>query len=331
MRIARDSLECSSAKERLEVLGISESSFYRWLQKDSPEQDHQKKPRNVRRLLPEEEDAVTKVLCSKRFIDMAPDAIVSTLLDEGVYHCSARTMYRILNRHRAVQERRNQRRHPEYKKPELLATGPNQLWSWDITKLKTGKKWTYHYLYVIMDVYSRYAVGWLIAPKENAILAEQLIMETCFREGIQRDQLTIHADRGSAMTSKTVSQLMADLGVTRSHSRPHVSNDNPFSESQFKTLKYHSKFPKDFSSQQEAKEFLDEWFVWYNTAHRHSGIKMLTPEVVHEGRQNEVLNRRQEVLLKAFEENPNRFPGGKPKVGVLPAEVWINKPISEAA
>ena len=331
MKIAKESTDYLSVKERLDVLELSESSFYRWLKREPKEQEMKSKLRNSRRLLPEEEDSVLRLLCSKRFVDMAPEAIVATLLDEEVYHCSARTMYRILNRNRAVQERRNQRRHPEYKKPELLATGPNQLWTWDITKLRTGKKWTYHYLYVIMDVYSRYVVGWLIAPKENALLAEQLIMETCSRQGIGRDELTIHADRGSAMTSKTVSQLMADLGVTRSHSRPHVSNDNPFSESQFKTLKYHSNFPKAFETQIEAKEFLEEWFIWYNTAHRHSGIKMLTPETVHMGHQNDVLSKRQEVLLRAFSKNPNRFPGGKPKVAALPAEVWINKPISEAA
>lgn len=331
MEIAKNSSECASTKERLNVLKIPESSFYRWLQKEGDGKRGEVRNRNARRLTREEEQGVLDLLCSERFVDMAPEAIVATLLDEGVYHCSPRTMYRILNRNRAVQERRNQRSHPEYKKPELLATGPNQLWTWDITKLKTGRKWTYHYLYVIMDVYSRYVVGWLIAPKENALLAEQLIMETCSRQGIQRDQLTIHADRGSAMRSKTVSQLMADLGVTRSHSRPHVSNDNPYSESQFKTLKYHSTFPKTFTSQQEAQVFLDDWFIWYNTVHRHCGIMMLTPEMVHKGLQDKVLRKRHEVLIQAYQKNPNRFPGGRPKIGALPAEVWINKPISEAA
>jgi putative transposase len=236
-------------------------------------------------------------------------------------------MYRNLERNKASQERRNQRIHPIYERPELLATKPNELWSWDITKLRTGKKWSYHYLYVIIDVYSRYVVGWMVAPKENAILAEQFIAETCFKENIERNQLTIHADRGSAMKSKTVSQMMADLGVTKTHSRPHVSNDNPYSESQFKTLKYHSTFPKEFPSIYDAKGYLRNWFEWYNNEHRHSGIQMLRPIDVQRGRSEEVLKKRQDVLTNAFEKNPQRFPKGRPEVKPLDEAVYINKPL----
>ncbi len=326
MKIISDSTFSVSIKEQCDAFGLSEASYYRWKQGDDQAQDVKKTKKNFRRLSAEEESLVLQTLCENRFVDMAPDAIVSTLLDEGIYLCSARTMYRILKRNKAVKERRNQRTHPEYKKPELLATGPNQLWSWDITQVRTGKKWSYHYLYVIMDVYSRYVVGWLIAHKENAILAEQLILETCLRQGIERGKLTIHADRGSAMTSKTVSQLMVDLGVTRTHSRPHVSNDNPYSESHFKTMKYHSSYPKSIPLLNEARDFFNEWFNWYNNEHHHSGIEMLTPSVVHHGKDEEVLRARAEVLMEAYLKNPARFQGGAPKVKALVREVWINKP-----
>ncbi len=315
-----------SIKEQCVAFGLSEATYYRWKKSQDEPATRNEKSRNCRRLHPAEEAKVLEVLCEDRFMDMAPNAINATLLDEGVYLCSTRTMYRVLERNKAVKERRNQRVHPEYKKPELLATGPNQLWSWDITKIRTGKKWCYHYLYVIMDVYSRYVVGWLIAPKENAILAEGLILESCLNQGIERGQLTIHADRGSAMTSKTVSQLMADLGITRTHSRPHVSNDNPFSESHFKTMKYHSSFPKTLPTLTEAKTHFDEWFLWYNSEHRHSGIEMLTPSVVHHGQAEGVLKARAEVLMQAYSKNPIRFPKGPPEVKALAKEVWINKP-----
>jgi len=237
-------------------------------------------------------------------------------------------MYRILEKYRAVRERRNQRRHPQYQKPELLATGPNQVWSWDITKLKGPRKWSHYHLYVIMDIYSRYVVGWMVAERESAMLAERLIRETCERQGIVKDQLTIHADRGVSMRSKTVAQLMADLGVTKSHSRPHVCDDNPYSESQFKTLKYHPSFPGQFGSLEDARLFLRHFFDWYNDEHRHSGIAMMTPKDVHIGKADEIIRKRQETMNRAYSLHPERFVSGHPKLKPLSGEVWINKPIA---
>ena len=235
-------------------------------------------------------------------------------------------MYRILAAEQQTKERRNQLRHPKYKKPELLATGPNQLWSWDITKLRGPTKWTDSYLYVILDVYSRYVVGWLVAPQEASILAERLIRETCEKQGIECEQLTLHADRGSSMKSKLVAQLLADLGVTKTHSRPHVSNDNPYSEAQFKTLKYRPSFPDRFGSHEDAVSFCRAFFRWYNSEHHHSGLALLTPEAVHYGRGEGILEHRHQVLLKAAEKHPERFVKGPPKRAVLPQEVWINSP-----
>ena len=202
-------------------------------------------------------------------------------MDEGQYHCSIRTMYRILDENKEVKERRNQLRHPVYSKPELLATAPNRVWSWDITKLLGPVKWTYFYLYVIMDIFSRYVVGWMIAPAESAVLAERLIGETCAKQNIERDQLTIHADRGLSMKSKPVALLLADLGITKTHSRPHTSDDNPYSESQFKTLKYRPDFPEQFGSIEDSRSFCQDFFPWYNKEHRHTGIGLHTPESVH--------------------------------------------------
>jgi putative transposase len=229
-----------------------------------------------------------------------------------------------------VRERRNQLRHPAYVKPELLATQPKQLWSWDITKLLGPAKWTYYYLYVILDVFSRYVVGWLIAPCESALLAEELIATTCLRQNIQPQQLTVHADRGSAMTSKSVALLMADLGVTKTHSRPHVSNDNPFSEAQFKTLKYRPDYPGHFGCQQEARSWAQEFFHWYNYQHHHSSLGLLTPADVHFGRAQAVLAQRQQVLAAAFQKNPERFVRGLPSPAQLPLSVWINPPAQPA-
>jgi putative transposase len=225
-----------------------------------------------------------------------------------------------------VRERRNQLRHPNYVKPELLATKPNQLWSWDITKLLGPAKWTYYYLYNILDVFSRYSVGWMIAERESASLAEELIAATCIRQAIQPQQLTIHADRGSSMTSKPVALLMADLGVTKTHSRPHVSNDNPFSEAQFKTLKYRPDYPGRFGCQQDARGWAGAFFDWYNNEHHHSGLGLLTPADVHFGRAQAVLVRRQQVLADAYQKNPERFVKGLAAPQQLPVAVWINPP-----
>jgi putative transposase len=235
-------------------------------------------------------------------------------------------MYRILAEHDQVRERRNQLQHPTYSKPELLATGPNQLWSWDITKLKGPRKWTCYYLYVILDVFSRYVPGWLVAECESAMLAEQLIAETCAKQGIEPGQLTVHADRGSSMRSKTVALLLADLGVTKTHSRPYVSNDNPYSESQFKTLKYRPGFPERFGSLVDARNWTRPFFRWYNHEHRHSSLGLMTPATVHYGQAEAVRAQRQQVLLEAYAAHPERFVRGQPTPPPLPKEVWINKP-----
>jgi len=270
---------------------------------------------------------VLDILHQERFVDKAPREVYATLLDEGAYLCSPSTMYRLLNQEGEVKERRNQLRHPPYRKPELLATGPNQVWSWDITKLLGPVKWTYFYLYVILDIYSRYAVGWMVALRESAALAERLIRGTCDKQGIVPGLLTIHADRGSSMKSKPVALLLADLGVTKTHSRPHVSNDNPFSESQFKTLKYRPDFPKRFGSLEDSRIFCRTFFDWYNTEHRHNGISLLTPEMVHYGLADSVIASRQEVLQAAYALHPERFVRKVPAALPLPEAVWINPPI----
>ena len=281
-----------------------------------------------RALSSQEREDLLDLLHLKRFVDQAPREVYATLLSEGHYHASVSTMYRLLRTNQEVQERRNQLRHHTYVKPELLATGPNQVWSWDITKLKAASKWTYYYLYVVIDIYSRYVVAWRIAPCESAEIAEQMIMEACLTHGIKTGQLTLHADRGSAMTSKVVEQLLVDMGVTKTHNRPHVSNDNPYSEAQFKTLKYRPEFPDRFSSQESAHDFCVSFFSWYNTEHHHSGIAMLTPETVHTGRANEEIARREEVLKAAYAAHPERFVRHPPRHPALPEAAWINPPIT---
>ena len=246
------------------------------------------------------------------------------------YLCSPRTMYRFLAaEHGSVKERRRQVQRPTYSKPELLATTPNQVWSWDITKLKGPAKWTCFYLYVIMDIFSRYVVGWMVAHREQKALAKRLIKQSCLKQEIEPGQLTLHADRGSSMKSNVVAQLLADLGVTKTHSRPHVSNDNPYSESQFRTLKYCPQFPQRFSSIQDCRAFCQDFFSWYNKEHRHSGIALMTPEQVHYGMADEISHRRASVLASAFEKHPNRFKNKIPVPDTLPKAVWINPPSTE--
>ena len=269
---------------------------------------------------------VLEALNSERFCDTAPAAVYATLLDEGGYLCSTRTMYRILSDAGQVRERRDQLRHPSYAKPELLATRPNQVWSWDITKLKGPVKWTYYYLYVILDIFSRYVVGWMVAMRESSELAKRLINETCDKQGIEPYMLNLHADRGSSMKSKPVALLLTDLGVTKTHSRPYTSNDNPYSEAQFKTLKYRPGFPRRFGSIEDARFFCQDFFTWYNTAHRHSGIGYMTPESVHYGRARRITESRQFTLLDAFAAHPDRFVNKVPQPPVVPLAVWINKP-----
>lgn len=307
-----------------DALGVARSSYYRGLQ---PPVVVMPRAPSIRALLLEERSAVLDVLHEERFADLAPAQVYATLLDEGRFYCSERTMYRILDANHEVRERRDQLRHPQYAAPELLATGPNQLWSWDITKLKGPQKWTYFYLYVVMDVFSRYVPGWMVAPGESAVLAERLIAEACERQGIESGQLTIHADRGPSMRSNLVAQLLADLGVTKTHSRPHVSNDNPYSEAHFKTLKYRPDFPECFGCIQDARAHCVDFFGWYNREHRHSGIGLYTPEDVHFGRSALRAEQRAAVLTAAYEAHPERFTRGAPKPQPVPTAVWINKPI----
>ena len=273
-----------------------------------------------------EQQAVRDVLHSERFQDAAPAAVYATLLDEGTYLASERTMYRLLAAEGATRPRRDQLVHPTYAKPELLATAPNRVWSWDITKLLGPAKWTYFYLYVILDVYSRYVVGWMVAHREQADLAERLIAETIVKQAVPPGQLTLHADRGSSMTSKPVAFLLADLGVTKTHSRPHVSNDNPYSESQFKTLKYRPGFPACFTSMEEARSFCQDFFRWYNAEHRHAGIGLLPPEVVHSGQAQAAYDARAQVLATAYAAHPERFVRQAPRPPQLPTAAWINPP-----
>jgi putative transposase len=306
------------------ALAVPRATYYRWHQ---PKPVAPGTPRRVpRALLPEERTQVLALLNDDRFADLAPAEVYATLLDEGKYLCSIRTMYRILHAQAEVRERRRQLRHPRYAAPELLATGPNQLWSWDITKLKGPVKWTYFYLYVILDVFSRYVVGWMVALQDSATLAQRLIAQTCARQGIAEGELTIHADRGAAMLAKSVALLLTDLGVTKTHSRPHVSNDNPYSESQFKTLKYSPEFPDRFGSVQDARSFLLDFFQWYNTMHHHSGLGLLTPFDVHHGLAETRLAEREATLRIAFAATPERFVQGVPAPLALPPAVWINKP-----
>jgi putative transposase len=254
--------------------------------------------------------------------------VYGTLLDEGIYHCHWRTMYRILEEHDEVRERRDQCRRPVAPKPALEATGPNQLWSWDITQLK-GPNGIQYYLYVIIDVFSRYVVGWMIARQESAELAEKLISETCAKQGIEPDQLTLHADRGSAMRSKTVAQLLIDLGVAKSHSRPYTPTDNAYSEAHFKTLKYRPDYPDEFEGMLQARHWARDFFGWYNQEHRHTGLGLMTPATVHYGQVESVKQKRQQVLDAAYAAHPERFVGGRPTPPQLPREVWINQPMKE--
>lgn len=313
------------------AVGLPLATFYRHTGSTQPSAIRPS-PRGSHRALKAAERAqVLAVLNSERFMDKAPAEVFATLLDEGTFLCSERTMYRILAAEQAVRERRNQRRHPDYKKPELLAAGPNQVWSWDITKLKGPAKWTYFYLYVIIDIFSRYVVGWMVAPRESASLAKQLIDATCEKQDIGEGQLIIHSDRGAAMTSKAVAQLMADLAVIKSHSRPYVSDDNPFSESQFKTLKYRPEFPSNFGCIEDALAFCRQFFPWYNDEHHHSGISHLTPSDLHYGRADAILDLRHLVMLKAYTANPERFVNGPPARTPTPSVVWINPPSTTEA
>ena len=318
-------------KAACEALLVPRATFYRYQSaKCRPANKDTQQPAPPLALSFGERQTVIDLLHSEQFCDDTPHQVYARLLDEGQYLCSVRTMYRILeSEHGCVKERRKHVQRPKYAKPELLATKPNQVWSWDITKLKGPVKWTYFYLYVILDIFSRYVVGWMIAHCERAALAKRLIKDSCAKQNIEPEQLTLHADRGSSMKSKAVAHLLGDLGVTKTHSRPQVSNDNPYSEAQFKTLKYCPQFPERFGSIQDARSFCQSFFSWYNKEHRHSGIAMMTPEQVHYGMDKTIYQNRSEVLAAAFEKNPNRFKGKLPVPKSLPSAAWINKPATD--
>ena len=307
------------------VLAIPRASHYR--RSRGPRLGPRRpRPAPPRTLSEPERAAVLDELHAPRFLDASPAAVYATLLDEGTYLASERTMYRILAANAEVRERRDQLRHPIYARPELMATGPRELFSWDITKLRGPAKWTHYHLYVILDVFSRYVPGWMVATAESAVLARRLIADTVEKEDIAAGQLTIHADRGTSMRSKPVALLLADLGVERPHSRPHVSNDNPFSESQFRTLKYRPAFPDRFGSIEDARAFCTDFFTWYNTQHRHSGIGLLTPADVHAGRAPEITAARAVTLDAAYAAHPERFVRRPPTPPAVPTAVWINPP-----
>jgi putative transposase len=310
-----------------QALGVAPATVYR---RRRPPEPRPRKPRPTpaRALSSGEREAVLETLHAERFMDHAPAQVWATLLDEGRYLASERTMYRILAAEGESRERRDQLVHPAYCKPELLAERPNELWSWDITKLLGPAKWTYYYLYVILDVFSRYVVGWTIQHRESAHVATQLIAQAIVQQGITPGQLTIHADRGSSMRSKPVAFLLADLGVTKTHSRPYTSTDNPYSEAQFKTLKYRPGFPDRFASILHARAFSRPFFDWYNRAHRHSGIGLMTPANMHYDRAEAVREHRAQVLEAAYAAHPDRFVQGVPQPPRLPTAAWINQPTS---
>ncbi len=338
---ARGELGCLQACQALEV---PRASYYRWeaqFVRETLGSDDETGPcvasappaamarrgvNSPRALSSEEREAVLDTLHQPCFVDLAVPQVWATLLDQGQYLCSMRTMYRILDAHGEVRERRDQLRHPSYTKPELLATSPNQVWSWDITKLRGPAKWTYFYLYVVLDIFSRYAVGWMVASRESAELAEPLIAEAARKQEIAPGQVTLHSDRGGPMTAKAFALLLADLGITKSLSRPHVSDDNPFSEAHFKTIKYRPDFPVCFGSIEDARAYFVRLFDWYHHRHRHSGIGWMTPADVHSGRAALVRDRRIQVLDAAYRLHPDRFVRRPPVPPALPAAVWINRP-----
>jgi putative transposase len=312
------------------AVGRARSSWYRAHRTSPPPPPRSPQPPRrgqPRALSAAERQRVLAVLHAERFCDLAPASVYATLLDEGVYLASIPTMYRLLREAGETGDRRRHATHPPTVKPELVATRPNQVWSWDISKLAGPVKWTAYHLYTIIDVYSRYVPGWMVATRESAALAERLLADTLANQHITRDRLTIHADRGSSMTSKPVALLLADLGVTKSHSRPHVSNDNPYSEAQFKTLKYRPDFPDRFASMEHARAFCQDFFAWYNAEHRHSGIALLTPADVHHGRAEQITNARAAVLDSAYAAHPERFIRKHPEPPQLPDAAWINKPL----
>ena len=310
------------------ALGVAPATIYRRRRPPAP-RPSRPRPTPARALSEQERQAVLAELHSERFVDCSPAQVWATLLDEGRYLASQRTMYRLLAANGETGERRDQLSHPAYAKPELLAARPNEVWSWDITRLLGPAKWTYYYLYVILDVFSRYTVGWTVQQRESASVAEALIAQAAAQQQIEPGTLTVHADRGSSMTSKPVALLLADLGVTKTHNRPYTSTDNPYSEAQFKTLKYRPGFPARFDQIEQARAFCREFFDWYNRRHRHSGIGLMTPAAVHHGHAQALHADRARVLAAAYAASPERFVRGVPQPPTLPTAAWINKPTAE--
>lgn len=313
------------------ALALPRASYYRALAPEPEVVVRPAPPPPPRALSEAERAAVRDELNSDRFVDQAPREVYATLLEEGVHLCHWRTMYRILTDHDEVRERRDQARRPNYARPEIMATGPNQLWSWDITKLRGPTRGMWFFLYVMMDVFSRYVVGWLVAERESEALARELIDAACAKQGIGPGQLTLHADRGAPMTAGSVAGLLDRLGVNQSHSRPHVSNDNPYSEAGFRSAKYHPTFPGSFGSVADAYGFCGPYFLWCNEEHHHTGLALLTPATVHNGRTAAVLAERQAALDAAYAAHPERFVHGPPKAPEPPSVVWINPPLPDPA
>jgi len=311
------------------ALGAAPATIYRRRRPPRPPAARRPREAPARALSAPERELVLGELRSERFVDASPAAVWATLLDEGRYLCSPRTMYRLLAGQGEVRERRDQLTHPVYARPELLAARPNEVWSWDISKLKGPATWTYYYLYVVLDVFSRYVVAWTLQTRESGEIAKDLIGQAIAQQKIVKNTLTVHADRGSSMTSKPVAFLLADLGVTRTHNRPYTSNDNPYSEAHFKTLKYRPSFPARFNSIEEARAFCREFFSWYNHEHRHSGIGLMAPADVHHGRAEKIHEQRACVLDAAYALTPERFVRRPPRPPELPKAAWINKPDSE--
>lgn len=308
------------------AINISRATWYRRRKKmNGTVLEHKPRKRSPRRLCDAERKHIIEVLCSEEMMDRSPRAVYAILLDRGEYLCSVRTMYRILAERRAVRERRLQRKHPEYAVPICCARTPNELWSWDITKL-AGPNRQWFCLYVILDVYSRYVVNWLLARRESGFLATHLIEHALHVRDIDPTALTIHSDRGSPMRSKTFVDLLVELDIDRSYSRPRVSNDNPYSESQFKTMKYCPQYPGKFESFESVRSWCTRFFTWYNHEHRHEGIGLFTPSDVYTGRHLQLTHARQEVLDSAYAEHPERFVRGRPQAPLVPKEVWINRP-----
>jgi putative transposase len=314
-----------ATRRALRALGAAHATWYRRRTPRGP-RAARLRPAPPLALSVSERETILAVLNSPRLADCTPYTAWARLLDEGTYLASVRTFYRMLSASGLVHERRAQLVHPAHAKPELVATAANQVWSWDITRLRSTLKWQHFYLYVLLDIFSRYVVGWLVAGAENAGLASALIEETCDKYGIARDTLTLHSDRGSPMRAKTTAELLVDLGVAASYSRPRVSNDNPFSEAQFKTLKYRPEFPARFDGIEQARVHLRRFFGWYNDEHRHSGIGFMTPAAVHFGQAPAMQRQRAAVLAAAYRAHPERFKGKRPTPPALPEIVGINLP-----